>query len=131
MLRLALKLLMAISLGSCASHRPEVASAPSIVGDWASPPAHGRFMRFTAEGKKMALALSAAGLGQAKTTGTWRLEDTRLTFTNLTGACSDPVTEQVGVYAAQLTATSIAFKTLEDRCEARMSIDGETWTRLE
>ncbi len=128
-LRSASFLILTGVLASCAHRAATPDTAEPLVGDWASPVAHGRFMRFTADGK-LALALDAADLGSAKTTGTWSLAGNRLTFTNLTGACSSPSTEQVGAYTAEFVAGSLRFTKLEDACEARSSIDGETWTRL-
>ena len=122
-------LVLILALGACARRTPTPSAAEPLVGDWASPVAHGRFMRFTADGK-LSLALNAADLGSSKTTGRWTLAGNTLTFTNLTGACSSPATEQVGVYTAEFVGGSLRFSKLEDACEARSSIDGETWTRL-
>ena len=125
----AFSLVLIAALGACAHRTPTPTAAEALVGDWASPVAHGRFMRFTADGK-LSLALNAADLGSAKTTGTWSLAGNSLTFANLTGACSSPSTDQVGVYTAQFVGGALRFSKLEDACEARSSIDGETWTRL-
>ena len=122
-------LVLIVVLSGCAHRAQTPDKTEALIGDWASPVAHGRFMRFTADGK-LALALNAADLGSAKTTGTWSLAGHSLTFTNLTGACSSPSTDQVGVYTAEFVGVSLRFIKLEDACEARSSIDGETWTRL-
>ena len=122
-------LFLIVALGACAHRTSTPDAAKALVGDWASPVAHGRFMRFSADGK-LALALNAADLGTARTTGTWSLAKNTLTFTNLTGACSTTSTEQVGVYTAAFVQGSLRFSKLEDACETRTSIDGETWTRL-
>ncbi len=128
-LRSASCLVLIVVLVGCAHRAPTPDTAEVLVGDWASPVAHGRFMRFTADGK-LSLALNAADLGSAKTTGTWSLTGNSLTFTNLTGACSSPPTDQVGVYTAEFVGGALRFSKLADACEARSSIDGETWTRL-
>ena len=116
-------------LAGCAHQASAPTAVEGLVGDWASPVAHGRFMRFTADGK-FGLALAAADLGVSKTTGTWSLAGTSLAFTNLTGACSSPAADRVGVYTTKLVGNTLQFSKLEDACEARSSIDGETWTRL-
>ena len=107
----AFSLVLIAALGACAHRTPTPTAAEALVGDWASPVAHGRFMRFTANGK-LSLALNAADLGNSRTTGTWSLAGNTLTFTNLTGACSSPSTEQVGVYTAEFVGGSLRFSKL-------------------
>lgn len=86
-------------------------------------------MRFTADGK-VAVALSVKGLDGANTTGTWSLEGPRLTFVNLTGSCTTPASDKVGVYEIALQPEAVEFHKVSDSCERRLTIDGEKWVRV-
>ncbi len=116
-------------VGACATSKASQSSGEALVGDWVAPAEHGVFMRFTADGKVF-VALSREQLATAKTTGTWKMEQSHLTFENLTGSCSEGEAERVGRYEVQLAADTVHFTKVNDACDRRNSIDGETWARV-
>ena len=55
---------------------------------------------------------------------------TRLTLTYDKGICNDRPDDRAGVYTVVVSRISIHFTRLEDTCERRTAIDGQTWWRI-
>jgi hypothetical protein len=86
-------------------------------------------LRFVPDGT-CAVARSIEGLANPSHRCTWRLDGNRLTFTNTTGTCAESEATRVGVYDVVIGAQTVAFTRVSDTCERRMTIDGQTWTRI-
>jgi hypothetical protein len=63
-------------------------------------------------------------------TGTWKLDVSRLTVTYDKGLCTERAGDQTGVYTVVISKVGIHFTKVEDRCERRSAIDGQTWWRI-
>jgi hypothetical protein len=63
-------------------------------------------------------------------TGTWKLEAAKLTLTYDKGICSVTGGDQGGVYNVVISRVGIHFTKVQDGCERRSSIDGQTWWRI-
>jgi hypothetical protein len=125
-----------VLLGACggkSTPTQTAASSPApqatLVGTFHRADERATAMRFAADGT-CAVAQSAAELSAATTLCTWKLDGSRLTFTNSQGSCAETDATRVGVYDIVVAAHGVTFKMVNDTCERRMSIDGETWERL-
>jgi hypothetical protein len=104
-------------------------ASPGMAGDFTrQDPEHPTVLRFASDGTCL-VGSNAAALEKPSHRCTWKLDGKRLTFTNAEGMCADPEPMRVGVYEVELTEASVTFKLVDDRCESRMSIDGQTWLR--
>src|SRR5262245_52547165 len=99
-----------------------------IVGDFERhPPAGTTAARFRGDGS-IIVAHEAADLDRKSLAeGTWTLEGDKLTLTYAKGEmCEAGV---AGTYQVVLSRVGIRFKKLEDTCDRRAKMDGETWYR--
>jgi hypothetical protein len=46
------------------------------------------------------------------------------------GMCAERAGDQTGVYTVVISKIGIHFTKVEDSCERRSSIDGQTWWRI-
>jgi hypothetical protein len=63
-------------------------------------------------------------------TGTWKLDASRLTLTYDKGLCTDRAGDHAGTYTVVISKVGIHFTKVEDSCERRAAIDGQTWWRI-
>jgi hypothetical protein len=99
-----------------------------LIGEWNRT--YGTTLRFTADGKCL-VAHSYTLLDKPAARCTWSLEGDRLTMTNSEGLCSDKPEERSGTYAITIKEPAIHFRVLKDRCPRRLTIDGQTWSRVD
>lgn len=101
-----------------------------LIGLWKEPLPSPAVMRFDSDGtSRVALAeekLDTEPFGVAN----WKLEGSRLTFTQTAGVCSTVEEEKVGTYELTIDSATVTFAKISDVCAGRNLIDGETWTRL-
>lgn len=102
-------------LGEYERHRPEGETA----------------IRFRGDGS-VRLAKNRAQLDAepALATGTWRLDGARLTLTYDKGICAEQPGDRAGVYTVVISRIGIHFTKVEDSCERRSAINGQTWWRI-
>lgn len=88
-------------------------------------------IRFRADGS-VRLAKNRAELDgePALATGRWRLDGARLTLTYDQGLCAERASDRTGVYDVVISKVGIRFTKVEDSCERRASLDGQTWWRI-
>lgn len=108
---------------------PKRPNTELIVGEFArKPPVGTTAMRFTADGAVTVAhdqgELDKKPLGQ----GTFTLEGEKLTLTYTSGEMCEA--GAAGVYNVVISRVGIRFKKVEDACERRAKMDGETWYRL-
>jgi hypothetical protein len=84
-------------------------------------------MRFRANGEVTVAKDKDKLDGTPDATGTWAVDKDQLTLTYATGECQDA---KVGVYKVGLSKTGIHFTKVDDSCEQRSHIDGQTWWRI-
>ena len=128
---------VSLVVAACASSaRHAVPAKPAntelIVGEYERhPPDGSTALRFRADGS-VRLAKTKAQLDAEPllASGSWRLDGDRLTLSYDKGACSDKASDRDGVYTVVISKVGIHFTKVEDGCERRSSIDGQTWWRL-
>jgi hypothetical protein len=134
-MKLSFALLTMIAFG-CGGSKPApatttepTAATATIVGDFTrQDPEHPTVLRFAEDGSCL-VSSDIASVATPSHRCTWKLDGTRLTFTNTEGTCAEPAANVVGVYEVVLTPTQVTFKVVEDKCDSRLSIDGQTWIR--
>ncbi len=99
-----------------------------IIGSFERHPPEGKTaMRFRANGE-VTVAKDRDKLdGAPDATGTWAVEKDQLTLTYATGECGDA---KVGVYKVVLSKIGVHFTKVDDSCDQRSHIDGQTWWRI-
>jgi hypothetical protein len=118
--------------GACGKPEPMPPKRPNnelIVGEFARrPPAGTTAARFKNDGS-VTLASKAEELdSKAIAAGTYKLDGDQLTLTYTSGElCPAGV---AGVYTVVISRVGIRFTKVEDACERRAKIDGETWYRI-
>ncbi|HEX4422611.1 MAG TPA: hypothetical protein VH165_32070 [Kofleriaceae bacterium] len=103
-----------------------------IVGEYERHPPEGTTaIRFRGDGS-VRLAKTKAELdGEAPIAiGEWKVDGNKLTLTYSKGACTDSAAEQTGVYTVVISRVGIHFTKVEDGCQRRSAIDGQTWWRI-
>src|SRR5262245_27930450 len=125
-------LLIVVLLVACEKPEPVPPKRPNvelIVGDFERhPPAGTTAARFGSDGS-IVIAHEAADLGRkALAQGTYTLEGDKLTLTYSSGEMCEAGVQ--GTYTVVISRVGIRFKKLEDACERRAKMDGETWYRL-
>jgi hypothetical protein len=116
--------------GSAKPPPPSPAASTPLAGDFEFRSEDGAVvLRFVDDGT-CAVATSVEGLANPLHRCTWRLDGNRLTFTNTTGTCAESEGTRVGVYDVVVRAQDVSFTRVSDTCERRMTIDGQTWTRI-
>jgi hypothetical protein len=62
--------------------------------------------------------------------GTYTIDKDTLTFTAIRGMCAESDGTKVGTYKVVLSKIGVRFTKVEDTCERRAKIDGQTWWRI-
>jgi hypothetical protein len=62
--------------------------------------------------------------------GRYTLEGDKLTLTATQGQCSEAEDQKVGSYKVVLSKIGVRWEKLEDACESRGRMDGQTWWRI-
>jgi hypothetical protein len=120
---------VALAVVACGAAAPARADLRSeLVGEWNRT--YGTTLRFTSDGK-CAVAHTWELLGQPTARCTWTLEGDRLTITNHEGLCSDRPEDRAGTYAITVKEPTLRFRVLKDHCPRRVTIDGQTWFRVD
>ena len=65
--------------------------------------------------------------GETLATGTFQIEKDQLTLTYHKGMCA---AGSPGVYQVVISKVGIHFKKLNDSCDQRAKLDGQTWWRI-
>ena len=135
-LSIAMGLVTAVQLTACASQPQAVPLKPPntelIVGEYERhPPAGQTAVRFRGDGSvRLAKTRALLDTEPPLAIGTWKVDGTRLTLTYEQGACTDQPEERTGVYNVVISKVGIRFAKVEDSCERRSTIDGQTWWRV-
>lgn len=124
------------SLAACGpDHTPVPPKAPNtelILGEYERHPPEGQTaIRFRGDGS-VRLARTRALLDSEPplATGTWKVDGKRLTLTYDKGICTDKPSDKSGTYTVVISKIGIHFTKVEDSCERRSAIDGQTWWRI-
>jgi hypothetical protein len=134
----AVAALAACSAGAACSDSQPHAVPPKrpntdlILGAYERHPPDGETaIRFRADGS-VRLARSRAQLDAEPplATGTWKLDGARLTLSYDHGICTDAPAERTGVYTVVVSRIGVHFTKVEDSCQRRAAIDGQTWWRI-
>jgi hypothetical protein len=101
-----------------------------IVGDYERRPPDGTMaIRFTANGElRVAKDKTKLDAEPTEATGAWVVDGDKLTLTYLRGMCADG--PKVGVYKVVISKIGIRFTKIDDSCERRAKMDGQTWWRI-
>jgi len=123
---------LGIVLLACGKPEPMPPKRPNnelIVGEFARrPPAGTTAARFKADGS-VTLASKAEELdSKAIAAGAYKLDGDQLTLTYTSGDMCRA--GDAGVYTVVISKVGIRFTKVEDACERRAKIDGETWYRI-
>jgi hypothetical protein len=122
MRRIAIAALLLVALPARADLRAQ------LVGEWSRT--YGTALRFSTDGKCM-VAHNYTAFDKPAARCTWSLEGDRLTMTNSDGLCSDRPEDRSGTYAIAIKDAAIKFHVLKDHCPRRLTIDGQTWSRVD
>jgi hypothetical protein len=126
-------LLLACVLVACGKPEPLPPKRPNnelIVGEFARrPPAGTTAARFRADGSVVLASKQAELDSKPIASGTFKLDGDQLTLTYASGEMCKA--GQSGTYSVVISKIGIRFTKVEDPCERRAKIDGETWYRLE
>lgn len=119
-------------LVACGKPEPMPPKRPNtelIVGEFARrPPAGTTAARFAGDGS-VTIAHDASELDtKPLATGRYTLDGDKLTLVYSTGEMCEAGAE--GVYTVVISRVGIRFTKVDDRCERRAKIDGETWYRV-
>ncbi|HEU4726409.1 MAG TPA: hypothetical protein VFT22_00910 [Kofleriaceae bacterium] len=126
----------AISLAACASEPhavpPKRPNNELIIGEYERHKPDGETaIRFRADGSvRLARTRTLLDTEPPLAAGTWKLEGSKLTVTYDKGLCTEQPGEQTGIYNVVISRIGIHFAKVEDGCERRSGIDGQTWWRL-
>ena len=108
---------------------PKRPNTELIVGEFARrPPAGTTAARFRGDGS-VTIAHEAKELdGKPLAEGTFKLDGDQLTLTYASGEMCKPGV--AGTYTVVISKVGIRFTKVEDPCERRAKMDGETWYRI-
>jgi len=125
------KLLLLSLLIGCEKPPPQPPKRPNqelIVGEFERrPPVGTTAARFGADGS-IVVAHERSELDRKPLAqGTYKLEGDKLTVSYSSGEMCEAGVE--GTYSVVLSRVGIRFKKLDDACERRAKMDGETWYR--
>jgi hypothetical protein len=124
------------ALAACEPPRPAApAKAPNtelIIGEYERHPPDGETaIRFRADGSvRLARTKALLDTDPPLAAGTWKLDGGRLSLTFDSGMCNDAPSERSGVYTVVISRIGIRFTKVEDDCQRRSAIDGQTWWRI-
>jgi len=100
-----------------------------IVGEFArKPPSGTTAIRFRGDGSVTLASRHEELDSKAIATGTFKLDGDKLTLTYGSGELCDAGVE--GVYNVVISKIGIRFTKVDDACERRARMDGETWYRV-
>jgi hypothetical protein len=125
-------LLAAACEGPHAAVPAKAPNADLIIGEYERHPPDGQTAaRFRADGS-VRLAKTRAQLDAEPPLahGTWKLEGNKLTLSYDAGMCTERPGDRTGVYTVVISKIGIRFTKVEDSCERRSAIDGQTWWRI-
>lgn len=110
---------------------PKAPNTELIVGEYERHPPEGTTaIRFRADGSvRLAKTRALLDSEPALAVGTWKIDGPKLTITYDQGACTASEGEKTGVYNVVISKIGIRFTKVEDACERRSAIDGQTWWR--
>jgi hypothetical protein len=111
---------------------PKPPNTELIVGEYERHPPDGETaIRFRGDGS-VRLAKNRAQLDAEPplATGSWKLDGARLTLTYDQGICTERPGDRAGAYTVVISRIGIHFTKLEDSCERRSAINGQTWWRI-
>jgi hypothetical protein len=111
---------------------PKRPNTELIVGDYERHPPDGETaVRFRGDGSvRIARNRGQLDAEPPLASGTWKLEGARLTLNYDHGNCTERQGDQVGVYTVVISKIGIRFTKIEDSCERRSAINGQTWWRI-
>ena len=129
-------LLALLATTACeAEHHAVPPKAPNnelILGEYERHPPEGTTaIRFRADGSvKVAKTKAELDGSSPIATGTWKTDGNKLTLTYEQGACTESEAEKAGTYEVVISKVGIHFKKLDDACQRRSTIDGQTFWRV-
>jgi hypothetical protein len=95
------------------------------------PPAGEQAIRFEGDGSyRVAKAKGELEKAPYLAAGRYVLEGDKLTLTATQGQCAEADGEKEGTYKIVLSKVGIRWEKIEDACEARGRMDGQTWWRM-
>jgi hypothetical protein len=135
MQRASIAALPLIALACGAEHTPVPPKAPNtelIVGEYERHPPDGETaVRFRGDGSvRLAKTRAQLDADPPLALGTWKVDGPTLTLTYDQGMCADRAGDRSGTYKVVISRIGIRFTKLEDSCERRAAIDGQTWWRI-
>jgi hypothetical protein len=103
-----------------------------ILGEFERHPPDGETaIRFRADGSiRLAKSKAMLDADPPLALGKWKLDGPRLTLTYDKGICNDRPDDRAGIYTVVISKIGIHFSKVEDSCERRSAIDGQTWWRI-
>jgi hypothetical protein len=128
--------LLAACFAACSEPRrigpPKRPNTELIVGEYERRKPDGETaIRFRGDGSvRLAKTRALLDTEPPLATGTWKLDASRLTVTYDKGICTEQAGDQAGVYTVVISKVGIHFTKVEDRCERRSAINGQTWWRV-
>lgn len=125
-------LLVAPLLVACGKPDPMPPKRPNnelIVGEFArKPPAGTTAARFRGDGSVVIAHEQGELDSKPLASGNFKLDDDKLTLTYSSGEMCPAGVE--GTYTVVISKVGIRFTKIEDPCERRAKMDGETWYRI-
>ena len=117
---------------ACGKPDPQPPKRPNnelIVGEFARrPPVGTTAARFRADGSVIVAHEQNELDTKPLATGTFKLDGDKLTLDYASGEMCKP--GQEGTYTVVISKVGIHFAKVEDPCERRAKMDGETWYRI-
>jgi len=109
---------------------PKKPNTTLIVGEFERHPPEGTMaIRFSANGElRLAKDKSKLDAEPAEATGAWTIDGDTLTLNYLKGLCADG--PKTGVYKVVISKIGIRFTKVNDDCEGRAKMNGQTWWRI-
>ena len=129
--------LAAAALAACADgpHAvpPKRPNTELIIGAYERHPPDGQTaIRFRADGSvRLAKARAQLDAEPALAVGTWKIDGPKLTLTYDQGMCTEQPGARTGVYNVVISKVGLRFTKVEDSCERRSAMDGQTWWRIQ
>ena len=103
-----------------------------IIGEYERHPPDGQTAaRFRADGSvRLAKSRRELDTDPPLALGTWKLDGGKLTLSYDRGQCTERPGDRTGVYTVVVSKIGIRFTKVEDSCERRSAINGQTWWRI-